>query len=196
VCRVASKHTVHQLAATRAFVTTAPVCGARELPRSWRIRDVVAADFHPVVLTRSRRAGQQARVAVGPLGQAPARAAVLRWFRENGSPIRRRAGCVDETLPSKPGAGTSRAERDEMSHVATYESRTQPYFSRPARSEARAQVRQIGTAIAIYVGVPCRCPGRHRRRKEGRYGARYRQHEVGCGRARRVACGSSGSDPP
>jgi hypothetical protein len=41
-----------------------------------------------------------------------------------------------------------------MSHVATYESRTQPCFSCPARSEAKAQVRQIGTAIAIYVGVP------------------------------------------
>jgi hypothetical protein len=43
-----------------------------------------------------------------------------------------------------------------MSHVATYERRTQPYFSRPARSEAKAQVRQIGTAIAIDVGVLCR----------------------------------------
>jgi hypothetical protein len=138
----------------------------------------------PAVVANSRRRR----------GQLPSRRLPL----VQGKTVRRFAGGqgVDETLPSKPGAGRSRAERDEMSHVATYESRTQPYFSRPARSEAKAQVRQIGTAIAIYVGVPCRCPGRHRRRKEGRYGARYRQDEVDSGRARRVACGSSGSDPP
>jgi hypothetical protein len=89
VCRAASKHTVHQLAATRAFVTTAPVCGARELPRSWRIRDVVAADFIPSSSQGHAARGSRRELPSGLSGRRPR---APQYSAGSGKTVRRFAG--------------------------------------------------------------------------------------------------------